>query len=278
MKTIGIVGQGFVGNSVKEGLKKYFKIETYDIIDEKSSVKNLKELFSKSDIMFVCLPTPMKISGECDIKIVDRVFDELNTYGKKTIILKSTVPPGTCDKLSEKYNNLDVVFNPEFLTEANAVDDFVNQDRIVIGGNSEEVLNSVEELFRSAFKSVPILKTDTTTAEMVKYVTNCFLATKVSFANNVYDICKKSDINYDKMIEIVKHDTRVGNSHWMVPGPDGDRGYGGHCFPKDMRAFVYHASTLGYYPLLIDSAIKVNDRIRTNRNWENMKGRAVSDE
>lgn len=278
MKTVGIVGQGFVGSSVKEGLKKYFKIETYDLLPEKSTVKTIEDLFNKSDILFVCLPTPMKLTGECDIKIVDSVFSELNSYGNKTVILKSTVPPGTCDGLAEKYSNLDVVFNPEFLTEANAVEDFINQDRIVLGGDSDEVLKDVEEVFSSAFKSVPIIKTDRKTAEMVKYVTNCFLATKVSFANNIYDICKKSNINYNQMIDIVKFDKRVGDSHWMVPGPDGDRGYGGHCFPKDMKALVYYASTLRYYPLLIDSAIKVNDRIRTNRNWETMKGRAVSDD
>ena len=278
MKTIGIVGQGFVGNSVKEGLKSYFNIETYDVIEQKRTVKNLDELFIKSDVIFVCLPTPMRLSGECDTSIVHKVLNELNSYGNKIVILKSTVPPGTCDGLSERYTNLDIVFNPEFLTEANAVDDFINQDRIVLGGGSEDVLEIVEEMFKVSFKDIPIIKTDRKTAEMVKYVTNCFLATKVSFANNIYDICKKSNIDYSKMIDIVKHDERVGSSHWMVPGPDGDRGYGGHCFPKDMKALVYYASTIGYYPLLIDSAIKVNDRIRTNRNWENMKGRAVSDE
>ena len=148
----------------------------------------------------------------------------------------------------------------------------------MLGCYSNETFETVEALFRVVFKSIPILKTDRKTAEMVKYITNCFLATKVSFANNVYDICKKSGIDYNEMVDIVKYDKRIGSSHWMVPGPDGDRGYGGHCFPKDMKALVYYASTLGYYPLLIDSAIKVNDRIRTNRNWENMKGRAVSDE
>ena len=220
----------------------------------------------------------MKLTGECDIKIVEKVFGELNEYGKKIIILKSTVPPGTCNVIADKYPNLDVVFNPEFLTEANAVKDFIEQDRIVLGCDSNETFETVEALFRVVFKSIPILKTDRKTAEMVKYITNCFLATKVSFANNVYDICKKSGIDYNEMVDIVKYDKRIGSSHWMVPGPDGDRGYGGHCFPKDMKALVYYASTLGYYPLLIDSAIKVNDRIRTNRNWENMKGRAVSDE
>lgn len=278
MITIGIIGQGFVGNSVREGLKNYFEIYTYDLIQEKSNVNNIQELHANSDVVFVCLPTPMKTSGECDIKIVDGVLSELNGYGKKTIILKSTVPPGTCDNFANKYGNLNIVFNPEFLTEANAVNDFINQDRIILGGNSKEVLSSVEDLFRVAFKDVPIIKTDTKTAEMVKYITNCFLATKVSFANNIYDICKLSGINYNNAIDIAKLDKRLGDSHWMVPGPDGDRGYGGHCFPKDMGALVYYATTVGYYPRLIDTAIRVNDHIRTDRNWEDMHGRAVSDE
>lgn len=278
MKTIGIIGQGFVGNSVNQGLKNHFNIETYDTIEEKRTVENINELFHKSDIIFVCLPTPMKTSGECDISIVESVFSELNSIGKKIVILKSTVPPGTCDKLNEKYQNLDVVFNPEFLTEANAVQDFINQNRIILGGSSDEILSYVESLFRIAFERVPIVKTNRKIAEMVKYVTNCFLATKVSFANNIYDICDKSEINYDQMIDIVKLDKRVGDSHWRVPGPDGDRGYGGHCFPKDMGALLHYASNIGVYPTLIHGAIQVNDWVRKNRDWENMKGRAVSDE
>jgi UDPglucose 6-dehydrogenase len=278
MKTIGIIGQGFVGNSVNQGLKNYFNIETYDTIQEKSTVNNIDELFYKSEVIFVCLPTPMKSSGECDISIIESVFNELNSIGNKIVILKSTVPPGTCDELAKKYENLDVVFNPEFLTEANAVQDFINQDRIVLGGSSDETLSYVESLFKIAFEIVPIIKTNRKTAEMVKYVTNCFLATKVSFANNIYDICDKSDINYDEMINIVKLDKRVGDSHWKVPGPDGDRGYGGHCFPKDMGALVYYSSNIGAYPTLIHTAIQVNDCVRKNRDWENMKGRAVSDQ
>ena len=278
MKTIGIIGQGFVGNSVKEGLKNHFNIETYDLIKEKQTVNSIKDLFSVSEIIFVCLPTPMKSSGECDTKIVKSVLSELNSYGNKIVILKSTVPPGTCDGFASEYTNLSIVFNPEFLTEANAVNDFKNQDRIVLGGDDEETLNTVEGLFRIRFPNVPIVKTNRKTAEMVKYTTNCFLATKVSFANNIYDICNASGINYEHMMDIVKYDYRVGYSHWSVPGPDGDRGYGGHCFPKDMGALVHYASTVGVYPSLIAEAIKVNDNIRQDRNWEDMKGRAVSDE
>lgn len=276
MTTIGIVGQGFVGSSVKAGLEYYFKIETYDVIKEKSTVSNIEELFNKSEIIFVCLPTPMKSSGECDTSIIEPVFTQLNSLGEKIVILKSTVPPGTCERLNEKNKNLKIVFNPEFLREVSAVDDFINQDRIVLGGNTESV-NTVEQMFRVPFPLVEMLKTDTKTAEMVKYVTNCFLATKVSFANEIFDICQKTDIDYSEMIEIVKWDKRVGNSHWTVPGPDGDRGYGGHCFPKDMKALVYHASTVGIYAKLIDTAIRVNDSVRKNRDWENMKGRAVSE-
>lgn len=278
MKKIGIIGQGFVGNSVKEGLKTFFQIETYDIIEKKSSVDNIKIIHDISDVVFVCLPTPMKQSGECDLSIVKSVLSELNSYGKKIVVLKSTVPPGTCDMLSHEYSNLMIVFNPEFLTEANAVNDFINQDRIVLGGNSQESLQIVEDLFRVAFKEIPILKTSTKTAEMVKYVTNCFLATKVSFANEIYTICKKSEIDYDQMINIVQFDKRMGDSHWKVPGPDGDMGYGGHCFPKDMSALIYYASLLDYYPNVITGAIKTNNDVRTDRNWENMKGRAVSNE
>lgn len=279
INVLGIIGQGFVGGAVREGMKSHFQIETFDILPEKSTVKSLEELHMKSDLIFVCLPTPMKKSGDCDIGIVDSVFSELNKFEiKKTVILKSTVPPGTCDYLQSKYENLNVIFNPEFLTEANAVSDFINQDRIVIGGSDTHSLELVEQMFGHQFPNIPILKTNLKTAEMVKYVANCFLSLKVIFANQLFDICSVSDIDYNEVIEISKLDKRLGESHWRVPGPDGDRGYGGHCFPKDMAAFLKFGEKNNIDLSLIRESISYNDRVRKNRDWESMKGRAVSDE
>ena len=111
---------------------------------------------------------------------------------------------------------------------------------------------------------------------MVKYVTNSFLATKVSFANEMYQICNKLDIDYDKVVEYATFDERLGKSHWNVPGPDGDFGYGGHCFPKDVKALIYVAEDeLGLYSTMLRATDKKNDVVRKNRDWEQMKGRAV---
>jgi len=278
ISVVGIIGQGFVGNAVNVGMRNGFSIKTYDIIPEKSNVESLEELCQSSDIIFVCLPTPMKKSGECDISIVDTVLNQINAISfKKMVVLKSTVPPGTCDLLQSKYQNIHLMFNPEFLTEANAVQDFINQDRIIIGGNNQESLLQVKDMFRRIFDSIPILITDCKSAEMVKYITNCFLSVKVTFANQIYDLCESVGIDYSDTIQIAKLDKRLGDSHWMVPGPYGDRGYGGHCFPKDMSSFLYFGKQNNIDLSLIDSSIEYNDRIRTDRNWESMKGRAVSE-
>lgn len=277
INSIGIVGQGFVGTAVNVGMSPFFQIKTFDLIEEKSTAGSLSELYHTTDIIFVCVPTPMKKDGKCDLSIVDQIFSQLNSFGtEKIVILKSTVPPGTCNHMQEKYPNIDIIFSPEFLTEANAINDFINQDRVVLGGRNQKNLDSIYDIFRKVFPKIPIIKTDTKTAEMVKYVANCFLAVKVSFANQIFDVCKSSGVDYDAVTSVAKLDKRLGNSHWKVPGPDGDRGYGGHCFPKDMSAFLSFAKENGASVSLIDQSISYNDTIRTKRDWETMIGRAVS--
>ena len=111
---------------------------------------------------------------------------------------------------------------------------------------------------------------------MIKYFTNCFLATKVSFANEIYGICQKLELDYDKVIEYSLGDKRIGNSHLNVPGPDGDFGFGGHCFPKDLSAIIKLSEDLGSTNNLLKSVKKTNDKVRKNRDWEQMKGRAIN--
>ena len=271
---IGIVGQGFVGTAVREGLKSYFDIETFDIAKD-CTCKSLEEVCIKSKILFVCLPTPMQTNGSCYVGIVEEVLTKINKLNKcKTIIVKSTIPPGTTARWNNIFSNIDIVFNPEFLTEANANDDFKNQTRIIIGG-PKNAASRVRRLFVKAFPKVKIIKTDSTYAEMVKYITNCFLAMKVSFANEMYEISNALDIDYDKVIEYAMHDERLGYSHWSVPGPDGDFGYGGHCFPKDVSALKTLARSLGCSPMMLEATDSKNTEVRTNRDWEKMKGRAV---
>ena len=196
-----------------------------------------------------------------------------NTNGK-VIVVKSTVPPGTTEKWNKMYKNISIVFNPEFLTEANSIEDFKNQNRIIVGGG-RRAATKVVRIYKKAFPKVPIIKTGSTYAEMVKYVTNCFLAMKVSFANEMYEISNALDIDYDKVVEYAMYDERLGYSHWMVPGPDGDFGYGGHCFPKDVNALKSLAWSLGCSPRMLEATDSKNNDVRNNRDWEKQKGRAV---
>lgn len=271
---IGIVGQGFVGTAVKEGLKQYFQIETYDIA-KTSTCKSLSDLSEKSDVVFVCLPTPMNQDGSCHIDIVENTLLGLDVIDEcKTIVVKSTIPPGTTAKWNSLFTNIQIVFNPEFLTEANSIEDFKNQNRIIIGG-PRPATTKVRRIFTKAFPKVPIIKTGSTTAEMVKYFLNSFLATKVSFANEMYQICEELNIDYDKITEYVKYDERIGKSHLNVPGPDGDFGYGGHCFPKDVKALIQVAQELDITPRMLLATHSKNNDVRKNRDWEKQKGRAV---
>ena len=271
---IGVIGQGFVGTAVNEGLKPFFKIETFDI-NKDSTCSSITELSEKSDVIFVCLPTPMKIDGSCYLDIVEDTLLGLDIIKEcKTIVVKSTIPPGTTEKWNKKFNYIQVVFNPEFLTEANSIEDYKNQNRIIIGG-PRPATTKVKRIFTKAFPKVPIIKTGPTTAEMVKYFANCFLATKVSFANEMYQICENLNIDYDKVVEYVKYDERIGNTHLNVPGPDGDFGYGGHCFPKDIGALISLAHDLNVRPRMLTATECKNNDVRTNRDWEKQEGRAI---
>jgi len=280
--TVGIIGQGFVGSAIREGLKNFYEIKTFDIDSSKCNSTHDK-VCEESDIIFVCLPTPMRGTGECDTRILEAAIKKiekacLSAYetSNPILVIKSTVTPGTTKRINS-HSKLSVCFSPEFLTEANSFEDFKNQTRIIIGG-PRPATGKVKQMFRRAFPEIPIIKTGSNTAETVKYFINCFLATKVTFANEMYDICNSAGIDFDKVTEYALYDSRIGNSHLMVPGPDGDRGFGGHCFPKDMEAMVYFADMLGVDSRLLESVLDKNNSLRENRDWESMKGRAVSDD
>ena len=275
---IGIIGQGFVGNAIYQKIKNYFDVLTYDLDKSKSNSKR-EDLIFKSDTIFLCLPTPMNNDGSCNVDILQTELENIdlitdNQETKKTIVIKSTVSPGTTSKWNSLYSSLDLVFNPEFLTEANAVEDFNNQNRIILGG-PRPATTELRRLYSKVFPKAHIIKTDSTHAEMVKYLTNSFLATKVSFANEIYQVCKKLNIDYDKVVEYATLDDRLGKSHWNVPGPDGDFGFGGHCLPKDLSALIYLAMNLDTETNVLNAVEETNDVVRKNRDWENMKGRAV---
>jgi UDP-glucose 6-dehydrogenase len=133
-------------------------------------------------------------------------------------------------------------------------------------------------MFRKPFPNIPIIVTRSETAEMVKYFTNCFLAAKVTFANQMYQICLDNNIDYDKVCEYTLYDERIGKSHLAVPGPDGDLGFGGHCFPKDLAAMISFGKKNNGDIAFLEAVQEYNDKCRRIRDWESMKGRAVSDD
>ena len=261
MKSIGIIGVGFVGGAVRQGMVHAFDVCCYD--KEKGCSYHKKggditvklnpreEYASEFDWIlkntdgpiFVCVPTPMASEGGCHTEIVRSVVGSLDnkTSKKRVVVVKSTVVPGTTDSINDKVDNLYVCFNPEFLTERNSVEDFKNQTRIVVGV-PRKASSVVKAMYQVAYPKVPVTKTSSEIAEMVKYLTNTFLAVKVSFANEIKLLCDQLDVDYDKVIEYAIGDDRLGTSHWAVPGPDGKVGFGGTCLPKDLT----HTSSLCY--------------------------------
>ena len=203
MGKIGVIGQGYVGTAIKLGFQDHYDVLTYDKFDlGKSTHSKISDLVAEAKVIFVCVPTPMRKDGTCYTGIVEEVIREINeTANDHIVVIKSTVPPGTTDKFNHEFSNVTVIFNPEFLTEENFLDDFKNQNRIILGG-SRKGTNKLRQIYSKVFPKATIVKTGDKHAEMVKYFTNCFLATKVSFANEMYNICQQLDLDYDKVVEL----------------------------------------------------------------------------
>jgi len=283
MKTIGIIGNGFVGSSVAFGFSPQCGCDGADVKiydkDESKSTHSLSETLD-SDFIFVSVPTPSNKDGSINLDIVYNVFNEMHELNKRTdnvFLLRSTVTPGTTRKLQIGFHNLNIVFNPEFLTERSAKFDFINQARFIVGGDEENV-DKVEELFRWRFGSTtPIIKTNYETAEMIKYMNNCYFATKVSFLNEMRQIADVSDVDWEMAVEGFIRDGRIGHSHLSVPGPDGKFGFGGSCFPKDIQAMINFSERMGVSPNVLKGAWETNLEVRPERDWEELKGRSVTE-
>ena len=261
---------------VYETMKTAYEVYTYDKMKE-STCNSLEEVCKNAKFLFVCLPTPMRTDGSCDLSIIKDTIYQIENFSRNNIaIIKSTVPPGTTESLNKECKNLKVIFNPEFLTEANYIDDFRNQTRIIVGG-PRPASTHVKTLYRKIFSKTPIIKTGSTTAEMVKYFINCFLATKVSFANEIKRYCDSIDIDYDKVVEYSLYDGRIGATHLQVPGPDGRSGFGGSCFPKDINALIHEMQQNDAFPTVLKAVWESNLLVRPEKDWEKLKGRAVSE-
>ncbi len=254
---IGIIGAGFVGGAIKNAYDTFgVPVLVHD--PAKGHVVSWENLKS-CDGVYVCVPSPTSETGECDTSILEDVLKNLAGM-EGVIISKVTAPPGVYSKLQIIYPNL--VHAPEFLVAATANDDYLNGYFAYIGGN-DDYCKKAEEIIRA---SQPNLQDVTfcsiTEASLAKYTINSFLATKVVFMNQIYDLAQQLGVNWDTLTNMLLSEKRFGNSHMRVPGPDGSRGFGGACFPKDTQALLFEAKRAGVDFTLLESAIKANKKLR----------------
>ena len=281
MKNIGIIGNGFVGSAIAAGFALHAKVRVFDK-DPKRSIDTLEETVNNSHFVFISVPTPMEKveGGKIDLRILDSaIADVISVMNSSDTILvvKSTVIPGTTQRYAKKYPGIRFVFNPEFLTERSANLDFINASRIVLGGNLEDV-KDVSRLYRDRFPYTKIVETDATSAEFIKYMCNCFFAVKISYMNEMYGAANLLGCDWQEIMQGFISDGRIGNSHIEVPGHDGDLGFGGKCFPKDINAFMnFFSDELHFDPLVLKAAWERNKSVRSDINWADIAG-AVSED
>lgn len=297
---VGQVGYGYIGKAVEELFKPFCKkVVIYDKFVP--ALNDLNAVVSEADVIFVAVPTPMdKKTGECHTGIIESVLQDIQNaavdLGRDVksfiVVMKSTVPPGFTRKMQERLS-LRLLFSPEFLTEANSVQDFKNASRVILGGEMNDArivyrffagvwperLYDVYEKENDLTGLGPVIIAQSTPeiAELVKLFTNGILMTKVLFCNEMYQLCEKIGVKYDEVRLLALFDNRIGQSHTQVPGPDGYLGAGGHCFYKDMQSLKFIADKLGTGEELFTSILSRNDVLRgpNGRDWEKMEGRAV---
>lgn len=254
MKII-IAGYGFIGKAVFNALKAQHEM----VIVDPLYLDNKIEHHHDADGLIICVPTPTDQNGVCNAGIVAEVMDQVPIF--MPVLIKSTVTPGVATAFNELYSNHSMVFSPEFLRARSADQDFVNQQYVVLGGEDPECF--WQELFQNTLPNCNIVFNCTAEeACLVKYATNSFLALKTSFFNQIYDICAKTGTDYDIVRHIISNDKRIGSDHTIVPGPDGERGWGGHCFPKDTKAFLHWSTVVESPASLVESAINYNNKVR----------------
>jgi UDPglucose 6-dehydrogenase len=278
---IGIIGKGFVGSAVAHGFSAQTGYSAEIRIFDKDPIRSensLEKTVNQSDFIFLSVPTPASNTGQIDLSIVEEALsdiDKINKSDSNIVLLRSTVTPGTSLMLQKKFSNLRIVFNPEFLTERSALFDFINQSRVILGGDSKYT-KKVKDLYRHRFGDyLPVIETNYETAELIKYMNNLFFATKVSFLNEMKLVADKTNVDWDKAMEGFVMDGRVGHSHLSVPGPDGKLGFGGSCFPKDIQAMINFGKSMGLDMHTISGAWKTNLQVRPDKDWETLEGRAV---
>jgi nucleotide sugar dehydrogenase len=279
---IGIIGRGFVGSSVEFGFSAQtgvtgFDLKIYDK-DPSKSVNTLAETVNESDVIFLSVPTPSNEDGSINLSILEAAIADIYSVNERMdniVLIRSTVVPGTTSRLQAQYPSLNLVFNPEFLTERSAKFDFINQARVVLGGDTRNTA-VVAEMYKKRFGHTQcVIETTFETAELIKYMSNCYFAMKVSFLNEMKLISDAIGADWEDAKEGFVRDGRIGHSHMNVPGPDGRLGFGGSCFPKDIQAMIAFASTLGIESNTLKGAWATNLLVRPEQDWKELKGRAV---
>lgn len=253
---ITIIGHGFVGKAVEYGFKTPgVKIQ---IVDPKYNI-SLKDVKLQENIAFVCVPTPMGKDGVIDSSILVDTVQQLKKRIAGIIVIKSTVTPDILKSLVKGSGGNRIVYNPEFLTEKNSIDDFINPGMHIFGGESG-IIDDLEYYYKeySLCRPCPIHRMSAVDASYVKYGINSFLAMKVLFFNQFYDVIENNKGSYNKIVNAIISDPRVGPSHTAVPGLDNKRGYGGACFPKDTSALFNHDKTF----TLLGECVRINNEYR----------------
>ncbi len=270
---------------LNQGKSPIYEPGLHDLLTENLSTGRLRfttesaEAIAHGRVIFIAVGTPPREDGSADTSVLEaigRLIAETMTE-PKIVVVKSTVPVGTCDRLeaemvSKTRQPLAVVSNPEFLKEGTAVDDFLRPDRVVIGAADPEAAETIRELYLPFVRNQrPILVMTRSAAEMTKYAANCFLATRISFINEIANICERCGVDVDQVRTGMGTDSRIG-FHFLYPGA----GYGGSCFPKDVQALAHLASEQGYDPTLLRSVHHINQAQR-QRLFEKIRDRFDGD-
>lgn len=259
---IGIIGLGFVGGAIKKALDDNFDVKLYCIDQDPTRGSATYADIKECDGVFICVPSPQDADGTCDTSILESVLQELSNIDYTGVVIsKCTAPPLTYKRLQQQFPNL--VHAPEFLTAANAFHDYVTGKFSFIGGAVGAYCREAERLIRM---SQPSLQTIThcsiEEAALAKYTINSFMATKVIFMNEIEALSRSLGCEYNAIATMVTDDPRIGNSHMKVPGPDGQYGFGGACFPKDTSALLKIAEEVGIDMNVLDAAVKKNLLLR----------------
>jgi len=253
---IGVVGIGMVGGAVQRYFEKKKDLQIF-LYDKGKNIGSPQEV-NKAEIVFVCVPTPYLKDGKgFDLSYVEETLSRLE--GEKVVVLKSTVMPGTTEMLQQKYPQHKLLMNPEFLTEETADQDMLYPDRQIIGytEKSHSIAGDLMQLLPLApFERI----LPATEAETVKYFGNTWFSVKVSFANQMYDLCQKLGVDYDRMVEAAAADKRIGRTHLNI-FHKGYRGYGGKCLPKDIKALIQLADSRGVDLKLHKTAEEINNKL-----------------